>query len=273
MYCIKCGREVPAGVKICQSCAEQSEQPKPEATIALDDVAQNDIKIEEEVAETVSTTQKKKNKLMIPFILVCALLIGVSVFTVYSYGKISVQKANYRAKEASLSSREKELSSLQTDYDTVCAELEAAETTISEQSATISSLEDEISTLEGSASQSEYDITEMQKTIETLTTTNEELTAANATLTTDKANLAYELELKATEITSLEGQLSTMTSNYNTAQSKVDFMNTYVVFVNNNGSNTYHKYDCSSFTKANFWAYSTKLAENYGYTPCSNCCG
>ena len=45
------------------------------------------------------------------------------------------------------------------------------------------------------------------------------------------------------------------------------------LFVNNDDSDLYHKYDCSSFTKADFWAYSRKLAENYGYTACPNCGG
>ena len=45
-----------------------------------------------------------------------------------------------------------------------------------------------------------------------------------------------------------------------------------MVFVNNDGSNLYHKYDCPLFTRQNFWAYSRKLAESNGYDPCSRCC-
>ncbi len=278
MYCVKCGREVPDGVKICQICAEQ----QMDQTELIDDQAPTPVREHKKSPKETEGKQPKKqaNKLMIPFLVVCALLIGACVFTLNSYRQISVQKANYRAKEASLSSREKELTSLQTDYDTVCAELETAKGTIEEQATTITSLEKKITTLEGSASQNEYDITEMQKTLEqnatdiaTLTSENETLKASNSTLTTEKANLAYELQVKATEITSLEGQLSTMTTNYNTAQAKVDFMNSYVVFVNNDGSDLYHKYDCANFAKSNFWAYSPKLAENYDYAACPNCCG
>ena len=41
------------------------------------------------------------------------------------------------------------------------------------------------------------------------------------------------------------------------------------------GSDTkyYHKYDCKNFEKRNFLAYSTKLAEANGYSPCPICCG
>ena len=54
---------------------------------------------------------------------------------------------------------------------------------------------------------------------------------------------------------------------------KAKFLDTYVVFVENDGTRLYHKYDCSHFARKSFWAYSRKLAEKYGFTACPYCFG
>ena len=51
------------------------------------------------------------------------------------------------------------------------------------------------------------------------------------------------------------------------------FMDSYVVFIEDDGTGNYHRYDCGKFSKKNFWAYSRKLAERQGYTPCAQCFG
>ena len=71
----------------------------------------------------------------------------------------------------------------------------------------------------------------------------------------------------------IQEKLDEMTALYSGVRAKADFMDSYVVFVNNNGTGYYHRYDCGNFTRSNFWAYSRKLAENYGYTPCPVCGG
>ena len=55
--------------------------------------------------------------------------------------------------------------------------------------------------------------------------------------------------------------------------SKSRFMDSYVVFVENDGTGQYHKYGCDHFAQTSFWAYSRKLAEANGYTPCPYCFG
>ena len=54
---------------------------------------------------------------------------------------------------------------------------------------------------------------------------------------------------------------------------KSKFMDAYVVFVDNDKTGLYHKYGCSAFSRKSFWAYSRKLAESFGYTPCPKCFG
>ena len=77
-----------------------------------------------------------------------------------------------------------------------------------------------------------------RSTVETLTATNEELASSNRLFL-----------------------------------SKSKFMDSYVVFVENDGSGLYHKYGCDDFAQTSFWAYSRKLAEANGYTPCPHCFG
>ena len=54
---------------------------------------------------------------------------------------------------------------------------------------------------------------------------------------------------------------------------KAKFMDTYVVFVEDDGSNLYHHYGCPRFLGRSFWAYSRKLAEKNRFKPCPDCCG
>lgn len=54
---------------------------------------------------------------------------------------------------------------------------------------------------------------------------------------------------------------------------EIAFYDEHIVFVADNGTNLYHKYDCSIFQNSeSFWAYNTEAAEYEGYRPCSNCC-
>ena len=54
---------------------------------------------------------------------------------------------------------------------------------------------------------------------------------------------------------------------------EIAFYDEHIVFVADNGTDLYHKYDCSVFQNCeSFWAYNTEAAEGEGYKPCSRCC-
>ena len=53
---------------------------------------------------------------------------------------------------------------------------------------------------------------------------------------------------------------------------KIQFFDTYVVFVEDDGTNLYHKYDCKRFKGNSFWAYNLAAADDNGYRPCPLCC-
>ena len=78
----------------------------------------------------------------------------------------------------------------------------------------------------------------------------------------------------------LEKENDRLRADYDTLYAAVDaqskklrFMDSYVVFIEDDGTGNYHRYDCGKFSKKNFWAYSRKLAERQGYTPCAQCFG
>lgn len=54
---------------------------------------------------------------------------------------------------------------------------------------------------------------------------------------------------------------------------KLEFFDEYVVFVEDDNTNLYHKYECHRFKAEEFWAYNIDKADNLGYEPCPYCCG
>ena len=289
MYCLRCGREIPDGELFCRTCGKQpiEKQQVPEVREQIRIPEETRATVAEQKETAVAVPRKKINKLLIPLVLSCMIAVAACAVTLLSYRQISVQKANYRVKEANLALRENELSDLEKNYGLACAELEAAEHTIEERDATITGLQKEILEWESAASQSEYDAATAQKAIEELTTANEELNGANEELTTaneelteikkgleaENSALDQQVQEKAAALTALQQELDSMTANYQAASKKATFMDSYVVFVNNNGTKYYHNYGCYLFTKSNFWAYSRKLAQNEGYSACPSCGG
>ena len=54
---------------------------------------------------------------------------------------------------------------------------------------------------------------------------------------------------------------------------KVEFIDEYVVFIEDDGTDLYHKYECYRFTGNYFWAYNVEAAIGSGYEPCDHCFG
>ena len=54
---------------------------------------------------------------------------------------------------------------------------------------------------------------------------------------------------------------------------EIIFYDQHVVFVGDDGTRKYHKYDCPYLDLSYFWAYNTEAAVDRGYKPCSHCCG
>lgn len=52
---------------------------------------------------------------------------------------------------------------------------------------------------------------------------------------------------------------------------KMDVFDSWIVFIENDGTNLYHKYDCSRFLFEDSWAHNIEYAEYIGYSPCPRC--
>lgn len=53
---------------------------------------------------------------------------------------------------------------------------------------------------------------------------------------------------------------------------QIAFFDEFVVFVEDDGTNWYHKYECRRFTGNDFWAFNIDAAIIDGYKPCPFCC-
>ncbi|MBQ6797956.1 MAG: hypothetical protein IJP11_01820 [Oscillospiraceae bacterium] len=302
MYCIKCGREVADGELFCSACSNRPDEKKPEPEVRQPErIPEAQSSRTMQAAKKPAKSKKKINILLIPLILLCILTVAASVGMIRFYEEMTVIKNNYRVKEANLESQINELETLQLQLSEKTLALETAEADLAACRQTVTELEQEITLLESSASQGAYDATSAQQTItrlegekETLNTTIgdledeiEELSTSITDLEDEIESLGESLSLATKELEAAEEDLEAAEEDLEAkqkeldeaeealmeAEKKADFMDTYVVFVNNDESNLYHKYDCSKFVKADFWAYSRKLAENYGYTACPTCGG
>ena len=91
------------------------------------------------------------------------------------------------------------------------------------------------------------------------------LTRENAMLKNDVADCQKEIK-------DLEEDRDYYYEYYRKNMSKVYIMDKSIVFVVDDGTNLYHKYECSKFMARNYWAYNVENAEYLGYEPCSRCC-
>ena len=303
MYCIKCGREVADGELFCDTCSNRTEEKKPEPEERQPERIQEKppIRQPQQKAPVKATPKKKFNILLIPMILFALITVAACILVYRFYNEMNITKNTYRVKEANLVSQINELEALQKELEEKTLALQTAEAEAAELEQTVTELELMIATLEGSASQGAYDTAAAQQTITRLEGEKEDLNEQIEELEGDNEELAesieklgesieelteemqgleedlqlaqVELEEKETEIEELNEEIETLNADLKKANEKATFMDSYVVFVNNDDSDLYHKYDCSRFTKADFWAYSRKLAENYGYTACPNCGG
>ena len=193
---------------------------------------------------------------------VAAAAIAVSFYLKTDGLRVQAQKAQMEnaAAQATLEDTQDQLTALQEKYNTALQDND-------ELSSQVEDLSAQIRDMKSSVSQSEYDKTTAQKELEDaqadLKTLNDSVSELNTQLT--------EAQDKLEEV---QKDNETLTKENAAYEEEVGFYDTYVVFVML-GSDTkyYHKYDCKNFEKRNFLAYSTKLAEANGYSPCPICCG
>lgn len=91
---------------------------------------------------------------------------------------------------------------------------------------------------------------------------------------TENLRLNEEVKTYASQVAELEERIEELAKQLDklpTLEAKSNFVNAHVVFVENDGTNYYHCYECEHFKKQSYWAYSLNLAISEGYTPCPDC--
>lgn len=93
------------------------------------------------------------------------------------------------------------------------------------------------------------------------------------------SDLESQVKNKQLIIDSLQSQVKNKQSTIDSLRSQVwdneelvDFVDDYIVFIENDGSNLYHKYECDKFVGDDCWAHNVEYAEYIGYKPCPKCC-
>ncbi len=191
-----------------------------------------------------------------------------------SYNRLAQDRGRLRTREADLQVREniKEEEKitannfhLETYFEYVAgANMDGTQESEKKLRAEVERLSRQLNDSEGNVSQAQYDMNSQQQELDRLRAENVELVEA-----------ADELDRQVKEltgkVTSLTAQVNALDISNEALSEKASFMDRYVVFVNNDSSKLYHSYSCKTFTRQNFWAYSRKLAENNGFSPCPDC--
>ena len=248
--CIKCGREIPDGELFCRECAlnpgaiseDGHAMPAPRG------------KMQKPVVQP-----PKPKPIPQPSAILCvftALSLGLSIYLIANSAS---QRVSLRLRESDLEEREESLATLEQSLLDAQQELQSAKDELSQQAQTIEELQKNFTSAQSTVSQTQYDMTTQQAELERVTAEKEALETENASLTQSIETL-----------TSTNEELASTNRRYVT---KSKFMDAYVVFVENDGTGYYHKYGCDYFAQTSFWAYSRKLAEANGYTPCPHCFG
>ena len=238
--------------------------------------------------------------------LVAILSIGLIIYIVSSSHERSVAIAQLRVQQEELDRRAYQLSlnegQTQTLEDNI-ASLQAANDELRQQIRELDSqlgaadsehsqntsnyiqqvadLEQELCQLEGDQKSLEAQVTALEEANKTMTEERKELDETLEQLTQERDNLQYELEdlqdrydlLVENYRNNADGGTGPDTTLYLTYKKKADFLDSYIVFVQDDNTNYYHSYDCPKFNSSTFWAYNRSLAKSQGYIACPSCGG
>lgn len=275
--CIKCGKEIPEGELFCLECSlnpgaslfdeltPPARQPAPVGRM------QTPQPVKPSAPQAPVAVRKKKNTgkrtgLIVALVLVSLMLAGLLTFVVWQYNDLRVERTRLATKEADILLREGEMEELEVQIATLQKQVETVQASLEQRDEEIGDLKRDLAESQGNQSQSEYDLTNALADMARIEEENEQLLLLEEELEENIKSLTEELEESRQTVIDLKASMK----EYKT---KADFMDKYVVFVENNNSKVYHTYDCEEFSRSNFWAYSRKLAESNGFGPCEVCGG
>lgn len=87
----------------------------------------------------------------------------------------------------------------------------------------------------------------------------------------ETADLKQQLRVRENAIKLLQEKIGNLEDEIEESIPLISFVDKHVVFIENDGTNKYHKFECIKFKRKSFWVYNTEAAKGKGYTPCSLC--
>ena len=275
MRCIKCDSSVRAGELFCEACALNQLKTKNDDGVSVHiPPAKGRMQTPKQPQKVVQQTvvqpeEKQKKGSKYALVLMTLLLIAAIGTMLWQYGNYRKEQAGLIAWEAELDDRERGMLELQERIETLEKSQSELEKKIADRELKIAELEKQLSGSQSDQSQSQYDLTVKQAELDQLKLDNTRLQEEAASLQEEIDSLLVEQEA----LLSTQEDLKTALEGAEIYRKKAQFMDSYVVFVENNNTGYYHTYDCEAFAKKSFWAYSRKLAESNGFKPCPDCGG
>ena len=204
------------------------------------------------------------------------LSIAIAVYIVVTTAGLQVQ-LNKAQKENSTAQANAQ--DLEAQVASLTDSLSASETERESLGEQVAELQSQINGMEGSVNQSEYDKENAQRQLDEINTQLKEANTQLEAAQSENTDLQQQLKDSQDALSDAESENETLTTENEALQEQMkdyeaeaEFIDEYVVFVIiNNADRYYHKYSCPNFTQRNFLAYSVRLAESNGYTPCPVC--
>lgn len=250
--CIKCGRNIPDGELFCAQCSKLPviEELNNVTLHPMADGRRNDKKVKKPAPRMEYEAPKKpangQTKLKRPFVVVCVLLVLCIGLLVWQQIDLSSEQHKLWNQQMQL---ERDRAAME-ETDRLYAETKLA----------------------------------LQEAQQLLLDKEEELTELSTLLAQSQSSQnqgQYDLEQLTAKLTTLQEEYDTLKEDHDTMvaaveaaakfKEKAQFLDKYVVFVEDNGTRLYHKYDCADFAGSSFWTYSPKLAQAQGFSACPKC--
>ena len=262
------------------------EEPVPEA----DPKAEADPEAEAPVSAKSGEPEQKHHKKgffalpktyrVLLFVLLAA-LIGTACGLIYVVANTANMRAQLRRAQSDQTTAVENVAGLETQIADLQTELEEVRAEAAAKADEITTLTSQIASMESSVTQNAYDKESAQRQLEEAQTQITSLNTKISDLETQLSEAQSQLETANTALSAAEEENKTLSSKNSdltaanaALTAETEFYDSYVVFVMTTATDKYyHKYDCPSFTQKSFLAYSTKLAESNGYSPCPTCVG
>ena len=250
--CIKCGKPIADGELFCAACSlnpyDFTDTPDAAPLSPMPGQLRAPVRqAKKPAAAPAAPVRRRVRAGTVVLIVVTVLSLALAA---YSLLTLSSRRVALRLREEEMTRQEAEFSALRAERDELASQAEQLESELASKNDLIETLRENINTAESAASQTQYDMDTQRSELE---------------------KLQQALDDKQAELTAAQEKYDELLAQSAAAQAAADFMQSYVVLVENDGTGLYHRYGCSRFAGKTFWAYSRKLAENSGYSPCPNC--